>query len=499
MKRVMFIYLAWPLVGLGFLLALACLAGVFYINKLEADLGRAVQYDVKRLQAAEDMQIWLRQLRFHSLLYAAQPTDDRYADVLFDEAGFEKSLANFRERAHAEHDADLVEQISQDYERYRDGIDRTDEATLVALEGKKLLHWADEHPVKQLLVPCRELAERQQERMNQSLERNELQNRWAGRSLILTGCVGVFGGILSGYAAARRYSRAVALLSVRVQAAQAQLDQEVGTLTVAEPQHLGELDQQLDLVTGRIRELCERLQRQERDILRAEQLAIVGQLAAGIAHEVRNPLTGMKFLIEAALRPNQVTTLTLDDLNLIHHEILRMERTVQELLNYARAPALKLRVEDVGELIQRAVEIARGRADRQHVELVTTLPAVAIPALLDRDQFLSMLTNLLFNAFDATPPGREVRLSASSALDGQLKIDVADSGPGISPSSLEKLFIPFATTKATGTGLGLTTARRIARDHGGTITATNRPEGGACFTITLPLGETHHADAARRR
>lgn len=499
MKHITFVYLAWPLVGLGLLLAGACLAGVWYINKLEADVGRAVQDDFKRLHAAEEMQIWLRQLRFHSLLFAAQRSKSRHKDVKQDEAEFEAALANFRKVSGSEEDADLADRIATDYERYRAEIEPPIESPATDLEGKVLLKWADEHPVKQLLVPCRKLAQRQQERMNQTLGRSETQNRWAGRGLLAIGCVGVLGGLLSGFAVARRYLRAVGLLSVRVQAAQAELDQEVGTLTVAAPQHLGDLDRQLDTVVGRIREMCERLQQQERDILRAEQLAAVGQLAAGIAHEVRNPLTGIKFLVEAALRPEHSNPLTEDDLKLIHQEILRMERTVQELLNYSRAPALEPRREDVRRLVERAVEIARGRADQQHVELLLQMPNSPFPAYLDPDQFLSMVTNLLFNALDVTPSGGRVGLLAERKPDGALRIDVTDTGPGIAPAALPRLFTPFATTKPNGTGLGLTIARRIARDHGGTLIASNRPEGGACFSFTLPAMEANDAKVTGRR
>jgi two-component system, NtrC family, sensor histidine kinase HydH len=499
MKRIMHVYLAWPMVALGALLAAACLAGVWYINKLEADLGRAVQYDVKRLQAAEEMQIWLRQLRFHSILYAAQPNDDRRNEVVKDEEGFASALADFRKAAESQDDAKDANKISVDYETYQSALESPMGHSKVAFKGAELLDWADAHPVKGLLTTCRELADRQQVRMNRTLEKSEFQNRWAGGGLLAIGLVGVCGGLLSGYSAARRYSRAVGLLSVRVQAAQSHLDQEVGTLTVAAPQHLGELDQQLERVVARIQDMCRRFQEQEREILRSEHLAAVGQLAAGIAHEVRNPLTGIKFLIEAALRPEAATSLTSNDLALIHHEILRMERTVQELLNYSRAPALQMHDEDVRELVNRAAEIARGRADKQGVVLSTDVPETPLKSPLDRDQFLSMLTNLLFNALDVTPPGGHVRLAVARTRDGTLRIDVSDSGPGIAPAAFEKLFTPFATTKPTGTGLGLTMARRIARDHGGSLTAANRPEGGACFTFTLPQAETRNAETARGR
>jgi signal transduction histidine kinase len=117
-------------------------------------------------------------------------------------------------------------------------------------------------------------------------------------------------------------------------------------------------------------------------------------------------------------------------------------------------------------------------------------------AAIDSDQFLSLLTNLLFNAIDATPPGGEVAVSTSIAPSGMIQIDVVDCGSGIDRAVADKLFTPFATTKPTGTGLGLTVARRVAREHGGDLTAADRAGGGACFTLTLPTAEELHAEAA---
>jgi signal transduction histidine kinase len=278
----------------------------------------------------------------------------------------------------------------------------------------------------------------------------------------------------------------VARLSVRVRAVQAHLDQDVGAMTVEGPQELGDLDEQLGRVVGRVKEVCERLQAQERDLLRAEQLAAVGQLAAGVAHEVRNPLTGIKLLVDAALRPERPTPLATDDLRLIRQEIVRMERTVQGLLDFARTPPPDRKPHDLRELVAEAVGIARGRAEQKSVALRAAPPDGPLPASVDRDQFLSLLTNLLYNAIDAAPPGGVVGVSAGFDPGGTMRVEVTDTGPGIDPGAADRLFTPFATTKPTGTGLGLTVARRVAKDHGGTLTAANRPTGGACFTLTLP-------------
>jgi signal transduction histidine kinase len=334
--------------------------------------------------------------------------------------------------------------------------------------------------------------------MDAGLARSEAQTLWAGRAFLGLGLVGVLAGLLSGYATARGLSLRVAQLSVRVQAVQAQLDQDVGAMTLEGAAHLGELDEQLDRVVGRVKEVCQKLQEQERDLLRAEQLAAVGQLAAGVAHEIRNPLTGVKLLLQAAARPQSPTTLTPERLNVLLAEVARIERTVQGLMDFARTPPPERRRHDLRELAHEAAELARGRAEARAVALRVDAPAGPVAALVDRDQMLSLLTNLLANAIDATPPGGGVAARVAAGPAGVV-VEVSDTGPGIDPALAGRLFTPFATTKPTGTGLGLTVALRVAREHGGTLAASDRPGGGASFTLTLPAPEESHGEVAGRR
>ena len=166
---------------------------------------------------------------------------------------------------------------------------------------------------------------------------------------------------------------------------------------------------------------------------------------------------------------------------------------MQGLLNFARTPPPERRWHDLRTLITEAIGVARGRAEAKPVTLRLIPAPDPVPASVDRDQFLSLVTNLLYNAIDATPPGGSVELRAGTSRDGSLTVEVADNGPGIDPTIAERLFTPFATTKPTGTGLGLTVAQRVAKDHGGTLTAANRAGGGASFTLTLPTAEPHDA------
>ncbi len=296
--------------------------------------------------------------------------------------------------------------------------------------------------------------------------------RRAGRTLLIVlGCIGALGGLLCGYAIARWISRTVARLSVRVQAVHAHLDQEVGAMTVESSQDLGEINRQLDRVIGRVREVCEKLQQQERDILRSEQLAAVGQLAAGVAHEIRNPLTGIKILIEAALRPHSGAPLIEEELRMMLNEIGRVERTVQGLLNVAKTPLGDRRLEDLRELIDQEVVLIHTRADRLQVQLITHKPDLPVEATVNRDQFLAVLTNLMLNALDATSAGGQVEITLSPPTQGRITLSIADTGTGISKAIADRLFQPFATTKPTGTGLGLSVSHNIIREHGGTLTA----------------------------
>lgn len=497
MRRVLFSYYSGALVALGALVAIACLAGSMHIHRLQANLSRAVMQDAVGMEAALDLQVQLRNLRVHSLVLAADPTDVRREIVRGDLARVLAALASIEGTATTPEDARLAARISADYRVYRENLD-PDRLLASKSPVPDLGKWSDAHHMGDLLVPCRQLADRQRQRMKESLERSEAQTVWAGRVLFGLGFAGVLAGLLSGYAAAWALTRRVAKLSIRVQAVQAHLDQEVGAMTVRKGGRFWDLDEQLDRVVERVSKVCRRLQEQERSLLRAEQLAAVGQLAASVAHEVRNPLTGVKLLLQAAVRAQDPTPLTEDRLRLLLQEVARIERTVKGLMDFAQASPPERHLRDIRPIIAEAVNVAQSRAETKSIVVRPNAPHEPLRAAVDHDQLLSLLTNLLFNAIDAAPTGDEVCLSASADPSGMIRVVVSDHGPGIDPGLAGRLFTPFATNKATGTGLGLTIARRVARDHGGELTVADRPEGGACFTLTLPVAEESHAETFGR-
>src|SRR5262249_12299910 len=154
--------------------------------------------------------------------------------------------------------------------------------------------------------------------------------------LILLGLLGILGGLAWGFGFAWGLSRSITRLSVRLRDVHAHLDQELGSVRLSAEGDLRQLDAQLETVVERVREVVSRLNEQEREILRAEQLSAVGQLAAGVAHEIRNPLTSIKLLVGAATRAKAAQPLSTEDLRVIHGEVERLERKVQALLDFAR-------------------------------------------------------------------------------------------------------------------------------------------------------------------
>jgi signal transduction histidine kinase len=494
MNRRILIQLTAPTVLIGTVLFGACLASVWSINRLQANLARILSRNVASLEAAQGLEIQLRQLRFHSFLLVIDPTDDRRRLVEEDHNGFEAAMEKARQAVHDAEGRRLVQKIEDGYRRYR--AELAEESLPATARPLDLARWADAHPVRLLQEPCQDLLRLSKAAMDEAARESEAVSYRAQTAMLLAGLLGPVSGLIIGYGIARGLSRSIARLSVRLEDVRAQLDQEIASVRLSTGTNLGDLDRQLDHVVRRVREVAERVQEQQHEMLRSEQLAAVGRLAASVAHEVRNPLTSIKMLVGAALKAPQTQALNADDLGVIFKEIGRLEQTVQALLDFARPPQTRRQPTDLRDVIGEALSLVRARARQQGVAFDVRQPDEPVVAPVDRGQLGTVLVNLFLNALDALPQGGrvEVRLRGGDPVE----LTVADSGPGIAAEVLPRLFTPFASTKPTGTGLGLSISRRVLQEHGGTITAQNGPEGGARFTLTLPRVETGLTSSARR-
>ncbi len=419
-------------------------------------------------------------------------------EIQADQKTFETWLDRAEHSASSPQERSQVESIRQGYVRYRTEF-RQAKAEVARHGPKRNFRQVDsEHPIRHVTDPCRDYLRTNVALMDQAAEESGLFTRRLQFTLLLLALGGPLGGLISGYGIARGLSRSLYHLSVRVQDMAQQLDRDVAAVHLTPDGDLQHLDRQLTHVLERVSEVTQRLQRQQNEMLRAQQLAAVGQLAASVAHEVRNPLTSIKMLVEAALRNHKPRPFTGDNLRIVHGEILRLEQTVQSLLDFARPPKLEKQPCDLRSVVARAVELIRVRAGQQKVEVEMNGPEEAIRGVVDPGQFCTVLVNLLVNALDAMPHGGRLKILLYAIGKESIRLEVADTGEGVCPEMIGQLFTPFVSTKPTGSGLGLSISKRIIEEHGGRLAATNRAEGGACFAITLPfsVSEESYADAS---
>ena len=252
------------------------------------------------------------------------------------------------------------------------------------------------------------------------------------------------------------------------------------------PEDISFLQSVANVISAAIERNWYEQRQRERYLQRAEQMMALGQVAAGVAHELRNPLTAVKGLIQVNLRGHAVGTLPAEDLSVIEHEIRRMERTLQNFLDFARPPQPDRRPLNLTDAVGRVFAVVSGRAKKQQVELRLLQPDVPVEMEADQDQIQQLLLNLVLNALDAMPDGGAVEVDLRPPVDGFVELYVRDTGPGIAPHVLPKIFETFVSSKETGVGLGLPVSRRIAEDHGGNFSVYNLPGGGACFIVRLP-------------
>ena len=238
--------------------------------------------------------------------------------------------------------------------------------------------------------------------------------------------------------------------------------------------------------------------RLQSELQRAAQLSFVGELAAGLAHEVKNPLAGIQGTVDILIRRRDSNDPEREVLEGIRHEVERIDATVRALLDRARPRALNPAATSLTELTTTVVTIARSQAigavaRGRRIQVEFEAPAEDIIVHADADQIEDAILNLVINAIEAIEEaGRitvRIRQEETEDRGEEAIIEVADTGHGISEENLKRIFNTFFTTTKGGTGLGLPAVRRIARAHGGRVEAASIVGEGSTFRIHLPLGE----------
>jgi signal transduction histidine kinase len=486
-----------PLVAVSLLLLAVGVGAAWYVHHMQRNVSHGLLVNVSSMRAAEEVEILMRDIRTqfdHFLL-----TGDR--SYLVASPAFRAETGHWLTVAERYSDSpserELTGQARKGYRRFLEEVDGLAEVPQDMLDAR-VRNLIDEVLVQEVVSPIHAFLDFNEEEVEKSVSENQQLANGLIYALLSLGVCGCGAGLATGFGIAWGVRRSLIQLSVPIRAAAGQLETVVGPITFAAGTDLRQLEGVLRSIAERIGAVVERLRLSEREVLRSEQLAAVGQMAAGMAHELRNPLTSMKLLVQAAQaqesrsaaghEPGNGSARGLGgrDLRILEEEISRLEGLVQSFLQFARPPKLERREVNLNQLVEQAARFLEARAAQRGIRIECRLPGDPLWFPVDAGQFGQVLLNLLLNALDAQGYGGLIRVEIGLTPDGGLRLEVSDSGCGLPRELGSRIFAPFVTTKQTGLGLGLSICKRIAEAHGGSIAGANRPEGGAVFTVQLP-------------
>jgi signal transduction histidine kinase len=458
----------------------------FYLTWLDDSYQRVFDENVSSINAASALQQELWQMQAEALSGRQRGVDWRHRLEMFD-AETRATLLTIADRATAPREKAIASEMRTLMQQYRSAL----EAFLLVPSDTPADRAQNQERLSSLVFQMSEKGD-QVRHINGALLQAANDRRaqisrvvlWA-RSIAITFVPAL--GILLGWWTAVRLQRTVGRIQVTLHDTSLAEPGVLGTVQVRGSSDLASIHKQVEVVVDRLRLTGEQLQAARQEVVRAERLAAIGGLAAGVAHELRNPLTSVKLLLQHAAGRKGDAVIAAPRIELILDEIERMETTIQGLLDFSRPARPQRKLHDVRDTLQRAIHLVEGRAEKQHVATACRLGDAPVIVNGDPQQLHQVFVNLLINGIEAMPDGGRLIVTLTAGEpEGRLSIQFEDTGIGIPGELMPRLFEPFATAKERGTGLGLAVSRRILEEHSGTITAHHRQPRGSMFEITLP-------------
>jgi two-component system sensor histidine kinase HydH len=231
-----------------------------------------------------------------------------------------------------------------------------------------------------------------------------------------------------------------------------------------------------------------RQQQAELQVERSQKLSLVGQIAAGVAHEIKNPLTSIKGAADILTDENTSDEEKQEFRGILHDEVRRIDNTVGEFLSFARPRKTVFKRMDLNDLLQTCIRQTGTQAKQEDISITSEMEKDVIISG-DSEKLHQMVLNLILNSVQASPPGATIVVRLEKRKGTHAALLVSDSGSGIDESDLERVFEPFYTTRASGTGLGLAIVKTIIDNHGGEVRLENNHNQGTTATVILPLME----------
>jgi signal transduction histidine kinase len=482
--------IVWSLVTIAIILAGGFLI-ISYIYKLQDETTVLMEQNIRSAKTAKELTLSLYDIRAASLTYLFDRSPERIAILQQKQSEFITLLQKAKESANTEEENTLVQQISGLFSNYQQTLTN-------ALELHKIGRISQ--PNKLIVHASQDLINTIEEKTNTFIAKNEnaqavyeasiQKNDEIIRSAMFAlGFGGIFLGLVLGWVIARIILNPIYRLVLKVRDAAG--SEVVEHIKMSPGKELEELDQHISRLIGRINQAHEDLRRNRELLERSSKLAAIGKIAPALAHEIRNPLTAIKMLIYAMMQEPDINKEKLHDLEIITHEINRVEGFLQNFLKYARPARPQMQTVSIIPAIKETLYLMQPRFRQNNITLTENHEQENLRIKADPDMVKQIVMNLLLNAIESMGQDGELHFSTLVKSDDPensiFQIIISDTGPGIPDDILDSLFDPFVKGKDQGIGLGLSISQRIAELHHGWITASNNQDRGATFTVHLPL------------
>ncbi len=470
-------------------LVLTTLAGglvtIWHNRAIDSLISALVDKKVASFQAAEELETSLLMQRGFATYYFLDGNPDWLQQRRHYQQAFQEWLVKARKSAYTTAMKDLINQIDAEYQGY---LDLGNQVIKMYQEGKRKegakFHWE----VRRRFAAIFALCERYKLMHEYAIDRARTESQARARFITTFASMAMPGvailGILLAYILTKQILQPIRRLA-----------QESGPAPgdASLPDEVKALSRRVYNLMENVDQAQSELERSQEHLAQAEKWALVGKLAAGAAHSIRNPLTSVKMRLWSMNRSLDLTVPQREDLEAISEEIRHIDSIVSNFLQFSRPQKLQREKISPSAVVDQALKLLKNRLQLYGVKAKLERRAVLPEIMADPDQLREVLVNLVVNACEAMVGGGKLTIQEEEGEDGDLGrvaiLKVTDTGPGIPEAIQEQVFQPFFSTKEEGTGLGLSIANRIVKDHGGRLSLQSQEGQGSTFTITLPFSE----------
>jgi two-component system, NtrC family, sensor histidine kinase HydH len=482
--------IVWALVSIALLLAAGYLL-ISYIYQLQDNTKVLIRENVISTRNAQDLRLALYRVRAASLTNIYDKSDEQIQNLEKEQKAFLFLLDKAEQTTNTSEENKLIQQISALFSNYEQTLKNalemhrqgrlTQPNAVIVLASQDLINTIEDK-TNQLV----KVKEEKQSALEKSIEVND---NIISTAIYSFGISGIIMGLILGWLIARIILNPIYKLVLKVRDAAG--SEVVEHIRMTPGKELEELDLHINRLIGRINKANEDLQKNRVLLDRSAKFAAVGKIAPALAHEIRNPLTSIKLLIHSMLQDAEDGSEQKGDLEIMLHEINRMEEFLQNFLKYARPSKPQMQNIDAIQVIKQVLHLMQARLKQNNISLVENHENPVIPLKADPNMLKQILMNLIINAVDAMGKRGVLTVSTKRVTDSQghptFIISIEDTGSGIPAEIIDTLFDPFVKDKEHGIGLGLSISQRIADLHHGHIQVSNNHPHGAVFSLHLPI------------